>query len=184
VVAAAAELFAADGYARTTWPKSPPRRCLTETVQGQGSKAKLLIASAEYAAVVSGEGHLNGIGHRYRRSPVPPRPDLLVDAQTGMHERSVGAGVGAHWYGGEGDADLDRHTNDLVASITGQDRGCSDLPGPAAGCVMTPVRRTGRDGNGLLVSRPLRGITRHTTDGTVDRYRAVAQNADRGLPLR
>src|SRR5258708_39546117 len=60
VVAAAAELFAADGYARTTLAKIAAAAGVSaETVQGQGPKAALLIAAAEFAGVgVSDEENL------------------------------------------------------------------------------------------------------------------------------
>ena len=60
VVAAAAELFAADGYARTTLAKIAAAAGVSaETVQGQGPKAALLIAAVEYAAFgVSGEENI------------------------------------------------------------------------------------------------------------------------------
>src|ERR1700743_3687704 len=52
VVAAAAELFAADGYARTTLAKIAAAAGVSaETVQGQGPKAALLIAAAEFVGV-------------------------------------------------------------------------------------------------------------------------------------
>src|ERR1700749_4293643 len=59
-VAAAAELFASDGYARTTVAKIAAAAGVSaETVQGQGSKAALLIAAAEFAGVgVSGEENI------------------------------------------------------------------------------------------------------------------------------
>src|SRR6201999_51746 len=57
VVAAAAELFAADGYARTTFAKIAAAAGVSvETVQGHGPKAALIIAAVEHAAFgVSGE---------------------------------------------------------------------------------------------------------------------------------
>jgi AcrR family transcriptional regulator len=51
VVAAAAELFAELGYARTTLAKiAAAADVSTETVQAQGSKASLLVAAVEFAA--------------------------------------------------------------------------------------------------------------------------------------
>ena len=60
VVEAAAELFAADGYARTTLAKIAAAAGVSaETVQGQGPKAALLIAAVEYVGVgVSGEENI------------------------------------------------------------------------------------------------------------------------------
>jgi AcrR family transcriptional regulator len=60
VVAAAAELFAAEGYARTTLAKVAAAAGVSvETVQGQGPKAALMIAAVEYTAFgVSGEQHV------------------------------------------------------------------------------------------------------------------------------
>ena len=57
VVATAAQLFAAEGYARTTFAKIAAAAAVSaETVQGQGPKAALMIAAVEYAAFgVSGE---------------------------------------------------------------------------------------------------------------------------------
>ena len=126
IVAAAAELFAADGYARTTLAKiAAAAGVSTETVQGQGSKAALLIAAVEQAAVgVSGEKNILNleIGRRYQAVATPAEAvDLLAAAQTEMNERSVGlslAFIGA----ANADPELDRHLTALVASITGQDR--------------------------------------------------------------
>src|ERR1700704_6506360 len=57
VVAAAAQLFAAEGYARTTFAKIAAAAGVSaETVQGHGPKAALMIVAVEYAAFgVSGE---------------------------------------------------------------------------------------------------------------------------------
>lgn len=52
ILQTAAELFAADGYARTTLAAIAAAAGVSaETVQGQGPKAALLIAAIEYAAV-------------------------------------------------------------------------------------------------------------------------------------
>src|SRR6516225_5200646 len=57
VVATAAQLFAAEGYTRTTFAKIAAAAGVSaETVQGQGPKAALMIAAIEHAAFgVSGE---------------------------------------------------------------------------------------------------------------------------------
>ena len=106
----------------------------TETVQGQGSKAALLIAAIEYAAVgVSGEENILNleIGRRYQAVASPAEAvELLVAAQTEMHERSVGlalALVGA----ANGDPELDRH----LTALRGQHHrtgpsGARGLPRP------------------------------------------------------
>src|ERR1700754_3430673 len=51
VLAAAAELFAAEGYARTTLAKIAAAAGVSaETVQGQGPKAALLMATIDHVA--------------------------------------------------------------------------------------------------------------------------------------
>ncbi|WP_264074786.1 TetR family transcriptional regulator, partial [Mycolicibacter minnesotensis] len=57
ILAAAADLFATDGYARTTLAKIAASAGVSaETVQGQGPKAALLIAAIQYAGFgVAGE---------------------------------------------------------------------------------------------------------------------------------
>ncbi len=52
IVAAAAELFAAEGYARTTLAKiAAAAGVSTETVQTHGPKAALMVAAVEYVDV-------------------------------------------------------------------------------------------------------------------------------------
>ena len=52
VVATAAQLFAAEGYARTTFAKIAAAAGVSaETVQCHGPKAALMIAAVEYAAM-------------------------------------------------------------------------------------------------------------------------------------
>ena len=60
VVASAAELFAAEGYARTTLAKiAAAAGVSTETVQTHGPKAALMVAAVEYVAFgVSGEQNI------------------------------------------------------------------------------------------------------------------------------
>ena len=126
VVAAAAELFAVSGYARTTVAKIAAAAGVSaETVQGQGSKAELLIAAVEQAAVgVSGEENILNleIGRRYRAVASPAEAaEFLAAAQTEMHERSAGLALALSSAAND-DPELDRRYTALVASITGQDR--------------------------------------------------------------
>ncbi len=126
VVAAAAELFAVSGYARTTVAKIAAAAGVSaETVQGQGSKAELLIAAVEYAAVgVSGEENILNleIGGRYRAVASPAEAaEFVAAAQTAMHERSAGLGLALSSAAND-DPELDRRYSPLVASITRQDR--------------------------------------------------------------
>lgn len=126
IVATAAELFAASGYARTTLAKiAAAAGVSTDTVQAQFTKAELLIAAVEHAAVgVSGEKNILNleIGQRYRAVATPADAvELLVDTQTDMHVRSLGLAL-ALTGAADGDPELGRHLSTLVASITGQDR--------------------------------------------------------------
>ena len=75
VVEAAAELFAADGYARTTLAKIAAAAGVSaETVQGQGPKAALLIAAIEYAGLgVSGEENILNLAIDPMKSDVAQR---------------------------------------------------------------------------------------------------------------
>ncbi|OQZ89696.1 hypothetical protein BST11_16390 [Mycobacterium alsense] len=126
VVAAAAELFAADGYARTTLAKIAAAAGVSaETVQGQGPKAALLIACLEYAGLgVSGEADILNldIGRDLIAigDPVAAR-DFLVAAVTDVHERT--AHLAPALYGGAAfDPELDRYQSDFIAGITAQAR--------------------------------------------------------------
>lgn len=131
MLASAAELFAADGYARTTLAKiAAAAGVSTDTVQGQGSKAELLIAAIEVAAVgVSGEpDFLNvEIGRRYRAAGSPAEAvEVMVAAQTEIHERIVGL-MSALAGAATGDPELEQHLIALVTSITGQERRVLEL---------------------------------------------------------
>ena len=126
VVAAAAELFAADGYARTTLAKiAAAAGVSTETVQGQGSKAELLIAAVEYAAVgVSDEKNILNldVGRRMQAASSPAEAvDISVAAQTEANQRSAALSLALIGAGG-GDPELDRYLSELVASVTRQNR--------------------------------------------------------------
>ncbi len=126
VVAAAAELFAADGYARTTLAKiAAAAGVSTETVQGQGSKAELLIAAVEYAAVgVSDEKNILNldVGRRMQAASSPAEAvDISVAAQTEANQRSAALSLALIGAAG-GDPELDRYLSELVASVTRQNR--------------------------------------------------------------
>lgn len=126
IIAAAAELFAADGYARTTLAKiAAAAGVSTETVQGQGAKAALMIAAVEYVSVgVAGEESVLNLdlGRQLLAAPtVGTALDIVVDEQTAAHERSARlaqALIGAAAV----DSELDRYLADLTVSVTGQSR--------------------------------------------------------------
>ena len=95
-VAAAAELFAELGYARTTLAKIAAGAGVSvETVQAQGSKAALMIASAEFAAFgVAGDHNILDLDIGRRFVAITDRDeavDFIVAEQTAIHERSAGA---------------------------------------------------------------------------------------------
>ncbi|WP_156618404.1 TetR/AcrR family transcriptional regulator [Mycobacterium sp. 852013-51886_SCH5428379] len=126
IIEAAAELFAADGYARTTLASIAAAAGVSaETVQGHGPKAALMIAAVEHAAVgVAGEDNVLDldigrelIAARDRDEAV----DLLVATQTRVHQNSArlaGALIGAAY----ADPELDRFRRDLTADVTLQVR--------------------------------------------------------------
>jgi AcrR family transcriptional regulator len=126
VVEAAAELFAADGYARTTVAKIAAAAGVSaETVQGQGPKAALMIAAIEHAAFgVSGEDDILNLD--VGRELVAARDrdeaiELVVRAQTRVHQKSARlaeALIGA----GHADPELDRYRRNLIADVTLQQR--------------------------------------------------------------
>ncbi|MDO3636972.1 TetR family transcriptional regulator [Mycolicibacterium arseniciresistens] len=123
---AAAELFAADGYARTTLARIAAAAGVSaETVQGQGPKAALLIAAIEHAAFgISGEDDILNL--EVGRALVAARDrdeaiDMLVRAHTRVHQRSARlaeALIGA----AHADPELDRYRRNLIASVTLQQR--------------------------------------------------------------
>lgn len=126
VVAAASELFAADGYARTTLAKIAAAAGVSvETVQGQGPKAALLIAAAEFAGVgVSGEESIFNldIGRRLIAINDPREAlDFVVTAVADIHRGSAKLAP-ALWGGANSDPELDRYLNDFVAGISRQIR--------------------------------------------------------------
>jgi len=168
VVAAAAQLFAADGYARTTLAKIAAAAGVSaETVQGYGPKAALLIAAAEHAAFgVSGEENILNleVGRKLIAIDNPQEAiDFVVTAATEVHVRTAKLAL-ALFGGANSDPDLDRYLNEFIASINGnvrrvleeyRDRGWlrDDVPfdelvetSAVLGGVETYLRMTHRDG--------------------------------------
>lgn len=126
MIAAAAELFAADGYARTTLAKiAAAAGVSTETVQGQGPKAALLIAAVEYAGLgVSGESNVLNldVGRELIASDDPVETiDFLVTAVTDVHKRTANLAP-ALFGGATSDPELDRYLDDFIAGINAQTR--------------------------------------------------------------
>ena len=131
VVAAAAELFAADGYARTTLAKIAAAAGVSaETVQGQGPKAALLIAAVEYAGLgVSGEENILNldVGRKLIAIDDPLEAlDFVVSAVTDVHKRTAKLAP-ALFGGATSDPELDRYLNGFIAGINGQARRVLDV---------------------------------------------------------
>ena len=124
VVAAAVELFAEYGYARTTLAKIADEAGVSpETVQAHGPKAALMIAAAEYAAVgVAGEEDILNLDVGRRFLAVPDRAaalDLLAAEHTEANERAARLARALSGAAGT-DPELDRYLADLIASINKQ----------------------------------------------------------------
>lgn len=126
VVEAAAELFASDGYARTTVAKiAAVAGVSAETVQGQGPKAALMIAAIEQTAFgVIGEQNILNLDVGRALLAIEDREqaiDLLANSAADMHERTGQLALAL--IGGAGaDPELDRYWNDLAAGIKRQNR--------------------------------------------------------------
>ncbi|PJE06098.1 MAG: TetR family transcriptional regulator [Mycobacterium sp.] len=126
VLAAAADLFADHGYARTTLAKIADAAGVSpETVQIHGPKAALFIAAVEYAAFgLSAEENVlkMDVGRRIMASRNSQEAlDHLVAAQTDIHlgtARIAPALIGA----ATSDPEVDRYYKGLTASINGQIR--------------------------------------------------------------
>ena len=131
VVAAAAELFAADGYARTTLAKIAAAAGVSaETVQGQGPKAALLIAAAEFVGVgVSDEENILNldVGRQLIAIDDPREAlDFVVSVVTDVHTRTAKLAP-ALFGGANSDPELDRYLDDFIAGINGQVRRVLDI---------------------------------------------------------
>ena len=124
VLTAAAELFAEQGYARTTLAKIAEAAGVSpETVQANGPKGALLIAAAEHAAFgVSGEQDIFNVevGQRFLASRGPDEAlHHLVAAVGEVHVSTAGiapALFGAATY----DPEVDRYLKDFTAGINRQ----------------------------------------------------------------
>ena len=126
VVAAAAELFAELGYARTTLAKIAAAAGVSvETVQAQGSKAALMIASVEFAAFgVTGDQSVLDLDIGRRFVTITDRDeavDFIVAEQTAIHERSAGA-TRALYGAAANDPELDGYLGELIAGVGRQSR--------------------------------------------------------------
>jgi AcrR family transcriptional regulator len=130
VLAAAAELFAADGFTRTTLAKIAAAAGVSaETVQGQGPKAALLIAAIEYAAFgVAGEENVFNLDVGRRLLAVDDSDEavnFMVEAVRDIHERTSRLAT-ALLGGANADPELERYQDDLLASINLQLRRILD----------------------------------------------------------
>lgn len=126
MLTAAAELFAADGYARTTLAKIAAAAGVSaETVQGQGPKAALLIAAIEHVAFgISGEQDIFNLDVGRTLLTIQNRDealDFVVAAQTDVHQKTARLAQ-ALIGGANADPELNRYLTDLLAGIKGQIR--------------------------------------------------------------
>jgi AcrR family transcriptional regulator len=126
ILAVAGELFAADGYARTSLAKIAAAAGVSaQTVHGLGPKASLLIAAIEYAAVgVAGEESILNVEAGRALLAIDDYEealDFMAASQAGAHERTGRLALAL--IGGAGsDPTLERYLNDFVLSINGQVR--------------------------------------------------------------
>jgi AcrR family transcriptional regulator len=126
IVEAAAELFAAEGYARTTLAKIAEAAGVSAlTVQGYGPKAALLIAANQLAAVgVIGEDNILDVEAGHALLAVHDRGEAVDSAVafiSGVHKRSAHL-TSAVTVGASSDPELDRWLEGLLASINLQIR--------------------------------------------------------------
>lgn len=126
VVAAAADLFGELGYSRTTLAKiAEAAEVSIETVQAQGSKAALMIASVEFAAVgVTGDQSILDLDVGRAFVAITDRDeaiDFIVAQQTAIHERSA-LTARALFGAAANDPALDGYLGGLLAGVGRQIR--------------------------------------------------------------
>lgn len=127
MIEGAATLFAERGYTRTTLSAiGAAAGVSTETVQAQGSKASLLIAALELAAV-GATGAVSifdlDVGRRFLAiSDRDGAMDYFVAEQTAAHERSVRLARALYVAAAE-DPELQHFLVKLVAGVSRQIRG-------------------------------------------------------------
>jgi AcrR family transcriptional regulator len=131
ILEAAAELFAADGYARTTLAKIAARAGVSAvTVQAQGSKAALLIAAMEHTAFgVAGEENILNLDFGRKLLAIDDfaeAVDFSIATQADLLERT--AHLAQALFGGAGsDAELERYKTNFLASFGLQGRRLCDI---------------------------------------------------------
>ncbi|WP_333892870.1 TetR/AcrR family transcriptional regulator [Mycolicibacterium gadium] len=121
ILNAAVELFAADGYTRTTLAKIAATAGVSaETVQGQGPKAALLIAAIEYAGFgVAGEKNVFNldIGRQLLTiADLDAALDYVAETATEIHLRTAPLAP-ALFGGANADEEVERYMDDLLAGI-------------------------------------------------------------------
>ncbi|MDT7793474.1 MAG: hypothetical protein QOD59_2910 [Mycobacterium sp.] len=126
MLATAAKLFAANGYARTTLAKIAAEAGVSaETVQGQGPKAALLMAAIDHVAFgVTGEENVFNleVGRALLAiDDYEDAVDAVVAAASDVHEKTAPLAP-ALLGGANADPDLKRFMNELFASIALQFR--------------------------------------------------------------
>lgn len=126
ILTSAAELFAADGYARTTQARIAAAAGVSpETVQGHGPKAALFIAAIEHTAFgAAGEENVLNVevGRKFLAiDDYAEAMDFAVATQADLYERTALL-VQALFGGAGSDPELDRYKTDFLAGVKSQFR--------------------------------------------------------------